>query len=423
MRKTHKNRKRRLSKLLTGLSKGLLVTGLSLSVGLTACGKKDSESEGKAGRPQGTLVDVARVKAQDVQVAVRSVGSLVAVDQVDIAPEINGFVKQIHFKENQQVEKGRLLVELDDRKLKLAVQQAEDALQTAEANLELAKATIRRAEADVENTKSMFERDEELYESGITSEAAFIQSKTAYESASAAVEEAKAARRRAEKELEAAKTALALARERLADTRIMAPLAGILGERLVSPGDYVEAGQKLVELVVMDPLEIGFSVPERYGRQIQVGQPVLFSSPSMPDRTFSGEATYLSPTADPATRSIKLKARLPNKGGLLQPGLFGAVRLVLETHPDAAVIPESAVVPRGEETFVYIVNSSEARLRRVTLGEHFDGSIEVVEGLEPGEVVITAGQQKVADGYPVRIRESEGERTQEGSPDQPQDNS
>ncbi len=385
----------------------VLLLALSIAVVVAAgCGEKDSESDRPAGGPRVTLVDVAIVESENVEVTIRSVGSIEAVDRVDVAPEIEGIVERIHFVENQQVKKGDVLVQLNDRKLALVAQQADDSLQTAGAALELARATVRRTQADVESRKSTFERDKSLYEDGITSEAAYVESKAAYDSAAAAVEEAVAASLRAERGVTAAKTLLALAKERLSDARITAPLSGILGERLVSPGDYVESGQPLVELVVMDPLEISFSVPGKYRGRVRTGQTAFFSSPSVADRVFSGETTFMSPTADASTRSIKIKARLSNEDNLLQPGLFGAVRLLLENHPNAPVIPESAVVPRGDETYVYMVNDSKALLRKVVLGEYIEGRIEVLEGVKVGETVITAGQQKVADGFPVRVRES-----------------
>jgi multidrug efflux pump subunit AcrA (membrane-fusion protein) len=382
-----------------------LASALLISLNVAACGKKQAVEENMG--PRVTLVDASPARAQDVQVVIRSVGSLEAINCVKIAPEVRGFIEQILFEENQKVERGQLLAKLDDRKLQLGVQQARETLETALAAKDLAQATIKRAEADVESMKSTFLRDKELFEYGITSESRYIQSKSNHDSAQAAVEEAKAAYRRAEKEAEAAKTRVDIAREMHSDTRITAPLSGVLGERLVSPGDFVDAGKPLVELVVLDPIEIAFTVPEKYRGMVSMGQPVAFETPSAPDRAFSGETTFISPSADPATRTIKLKARLPNQENLLQPGLFGAVRLILDTHMNAPVIPEAAVVPREAETFVYTVNDQDAHLKKVTLGEHFDGMVEVLGGLAAGEVVITAGQHKVADGYPVRIRGNE----------------
>lgn len=374
--------------------------------GIVGCGENESEA-GRGNRgPMTTLVDVATVEAQDIQVTIRSVGSLEAVDRVEVASEIKGIIKEIHFRENQHVEKGDLLVQLDDRKLALEVRQAEDSLQTSRATVDLARATVKRAEADLVEARSVYERDKRLFEDGIASESTFIGSKASSDSAAAAVEEAGAAVVRAEREVAASETLLALSKEHLSDASIVAPLSGVLGERLVSPGDYADSGQPLVELIVMDPLEIAFSVPGKHRGRIKMGQTVIFSSPSVSGRDFSGVTTYMSPTADASTRSIKLKARLSNEDNLLQPGLFGSVRLVLETRMGASVIPEAAVVPRGDETFVYMVSDSKALLRKVILGEHLDGKIEVLEGASVGETVIVAGQQKVADGFPVRLRGS-----------------
>jgi RND family efflux transporter MFP subunit len=378
---------------------------LVISLNVVACGKKQAVEENKG--PRVTLIDAAPALAQDVQVVVRSVGSLEAVDRVKIAPEVAGFVQEILFRENEKVERGRLLVKLDDRKAALGVQQAEETLEIAIAARDLAQATIKRTEAQVESMKSTYIRDKELYESGITSESQFIQSKSNYDSAQASVEEAKAAYRRAEKEADATRTRLDIAREMHGDTRITAPLSGVLGERLVSPGDFVDAGTPLVELVTLDPIEIAFTVPEKYRGMISAGQAISFETPSAPGKTFAGETSFISPVAEPATRTIKLKARLPNQENQLQPGLFGAVRLILDTHVNAPVIPEAAIIPREAETFVYVVNDDVAHLKKVVLGEHFDGMVEALDGVSPGEVVITAGQQKVADGYPVRVRQNE----------------
>ncbi|RJP17185.1 MAG: efflux RND transporter periplasmic adaptor subunit [Candidatus Abyssobacteria bacterium SURF_5] len=400
------NRKKNMSPRISKIAVSPLVLGVLLSIALfDGCSEKKSVETNK--EPRVTLVDASPVTVQDVQVVVRAVGSLEAIDRVKVAPEIRAIVEQILFVENQQVEQGDLLVKLDTRKLLLGVQQAEEALQTALAAKDLAQATIKRTEAEVENRRSTYGRDKELFESGIISESQYIQSKSAYDSAQAAVEEAKAAFRRAEKEAAAAATRISMAKENEADAYIRAPLSGVLGERLVSPGDLVEPGTPLVELVVLDPIEIAFSVPEKYRSRLSTGQSVIFEMPSIAGRIFSGATTYISPTTDPATRTVKLKARLPNKENLLQPGQFGTVRLVLEVHEQAIVIPEAAVVPREGETFVYVVNDTEAHLKKVVLGQHLEGMVEVLEGLEREQVVITAGQQKVADGYPVRVRRSD----------------
>ena len=124
-----------------------------------------------------------------------------------------------------------------------------------------------------------------------------------------------------------------------------------------------------------------------------------------PDRVFHGRVIYLAPDLDAVTRSVLVKARVDNEAGLLRPGFFCRVRLILDVKPEAVVIPEEAVIPRGASFFVYVVEKNKAVRKEIVPGQRMAGRLEIARGLAAGELVITAGQQRVSDGSPVRVRD------------------
>lgn len=201
--------------------------------------------------------------------------------------------------------------------------------------------------------------------------------------------------------LDQARAALALARARLDKTVIRAPFGGILGLRRVSPGDYLQAGQELVNLESIDPLKVDFSVPERFAVQLAPGKTVNVRINAFPDESFRGEVYAIDPRIDAATRSFLLRARINNPEGRLRPGMFADAELVLAVRADALWIPEQAIVPIGERQFVYQVRDGTAYLTPVRTGLRKPGLVEIVAGLEAGAVVVSEGQQKLQDGAGV----------------------
>jgi membrane fusion protein (multidrug efflux system) len=156
-----------------------------------------------------------------------------------------------------------------------------------------------------------------------------------------------------------------------------------------------------MELVDDDPLRVEFELPEEYLGRVELGSPVAVVARSLPGREISGRVAFVSPRVESATRTLKLEAEVPNAERLLRPGQFVDVQIELERRPEAVVVPEEAVVPRGGENFVFVVADGTAELRQVTLGERAPGRVEVASGLEAGERVVVAGQQKIQDGAAV----------------------
>ena len=314
----------------------------------------------QAGEPPPTPVETVAAETVPVTEEVVVAGALRSNESVDISAEIEGSISAIHFEEGEPIGEGVLLFELDD-----SIWQAE--LAEAEARLAL--------------SQSNFERATELLERSVGTVAT---------------------RDEARAERDTARAAVGLARARLEKTDIRAPFEGVLGLRQVSVGEYVTPGQPLVNLENLQPMKVDFRVAERYLPKLKTGQEVGIIVDSLPDRSFTGEVTALDPKVDPQSRSVAVRAQTSNEDGLLRPGQFARVRLIVDRRSDAIVIPEQALVPRGEQYFVFKVVDGKAVLSAVEVGQRRTGEAEITEGLAQGDVVVTGGHQKIRDGAPVQ---------------------
>jgi membrane fusion protein (multidrug efflux system) len=347
---------------------------------LVACAAEEAGT--KEEKPP-TKVDAAPVVEMEIERTLSALGSLRAHERVGISVEIPGIVESIHFQEGDRVEIGEgeapVLFRLDRSLLDLEVVNAEALLAVAEADLEQKKAT--------------YLRKKKMYEGDATTEAAYTDARLEMDRAMAAKSQAEAA--------------LGIALERQTKAVIRAPISGILTERSVSPGDYVMPGQPLVEIVSADPVEVSFSIPERHQAELRAGLAIICTTDALPGETFRGEVFYVAPDGDPMTRTILLKARIPNPDLALKPGVFARVILVVGEAVRSLVVPEEAIVPRGEKFFVYLVQDGQARMQEVALGQRIPGKVAILEGLSGTETVITAGLQKVSDGFAVEVRGEE----------------
>lgn len=310
---------------------------------------------------QAIAVEASEVAVEAVADEVTVAGTLRSNEDVLISPEIPGRISEIHFREGEAVEEGAPLFSLDD---------------------EIYRAELAEAEANLNLSQANYERAGELFERGAGTARA---------------------RDEALAQLETAKAAVGLARARLAKTRITAPFAGIVGLRRVSVGEYVTAGQELVNLEDIDPIKVDFRIPERFLTAVEVDQPVGITVEALPGRTFEGEVYAIDPQIDPAGRSIAVQARIDNDRELLRPGLFARVGLIIERRENAVTVPEQALVPRDGGNSVFKVVDGRAVLTEVEVGLRRRGRAEIVSGLGRGDVVVTAGQMKLRDGALVDV--------------------
>ncbi|MDM4771682.1 efflux RND transporter periplasmic adaptor subunit [Solimonas sp. SE-A11] len=334
----------------------LLLSCLSLS----ACDKAQGGKQGaaKAAKPP-VAVESAAVTTATLSQEIVAVGSVRSDESVTLSPEIAGRISRVGFEEGRPVTRGQVLFELD-----AAVHRAQVGQATAEYTL----------------AQRNYQRGLELFERKLISQ----QERDTLASAQ-----------------EAAAASLALAQAQLAKTLITAPFSGVAGLRQVSPGDYVNPGQALVNLEAMSSVKIDFRVPELALPQLSTGQPLDIEFDAWPGERFRGEVYAIEPRVADTTRSVGLRARLANAEGRLRPGLFARIRLQTGAREQVIVVPEQAVFPRGEQQFVYVIADGLAREREIKLGQRQAGRAEVTSGLKAGETIVTSGLQKVSNGASV----------------------
>ncbi len=196
---------------------------------------------------------------------------------------------------------------------------------------------------------------------------------------------------------------LNLIKARMKDLTLIAPMDGVLSERRVAVGDFVDKAALIFELYDLSTVRIVFQVPERYINKIRIGQSAEARLEPYPDETFRGVIYYIDPAVDEKTRTVLMKMRIPNAARKLKAGLFATVRIDIGDFPSATVIPEESIVPQGGDSFVFVVENGVAHLRQIRIGLRQGGQVQVLSGIKPGDQVVVAGIQKIRDGAPVRV--------------------
>ncbi|MCA3572395.1 MAG: efflux RND transporter periplasmic adaptor subunit [Aestuariivirga sp.] len=327
-----------------------------------AAGKGETAPRQAGQRPNRgpTPVETARAQSSRLSDDVEALGTLLADESVAIAPETSGRVARVLFEDGATVTEGTPLFEFDT--------------DLAQSELAEARARLKLAEAN-------YARNEKLRKSGNVAESAY--------------EEALSAR-------DVARAAVVSSEVRLAKLTIAAPFPGALGFRSVSEGAYVNAGTPLVQLDKVDRLQVSFSVPELQQAAVANAAGVTLTADALPGETFTANITALNPAIDVNGRALQVRAELDNSAMKLRPGLL--VRVTVKgPEREAVLVPESAVVQRGEGALVYVVADNKARQVRVSLGKRLDGKVEVLDGIAAGDAVVTAGNARLSDGAEVEV--------------------
>lgn len=345
------------------LSSALL---LAATLALAGCGDEPAAEGAGAGGPPGGMqlpVEAVTVQPQPLEGGLQTVGSLRADESVVVRPEVGGRIERIHFEEGGSVRAGQPLFTLD---------------------ASLARASLNEAEANLENSRRANARAAELAGEQLIARSDYDQTRANY-----AVDQAR----------------VASARTALEKMTLRAPFSGRIGLREVSVGDFVNVGQDLVTLVRTDPVEVDFSLPEGALPEIRTGQQISVTVDAFPGERFGGEVVAIAPVIDPDSRSVRLRAQIANPDFRLRPGQFAKLTLDTSTGGEAILVPEQALMQEGETRFVYTVVDGKAARTEVTTGRRVPGKVQVVEGLQAGDVVITAGQGKpmMQVGAPVMV--------------------
>ncbi|CAD5373675.1 Efflux RND transporter periplasmic adaptor subunit [Rubrivivax sp. A210] len=312
-------------------------------------------------------VEVARAERARLVDDVMAVGSLKAGQGVMLRPEVSGRIASLGFADGARVKRGQLLVQLDDT---------------------LQQAQLKQAEAQAGIARTNLQRSRELLGQGFVSASAVDQNLAA---------------------LDVAEAQVALARAQLGRMKVLAPFDGTAGLRAVNVGDYVKDGADLVNIEDLSSLTVQFAVPERVLNRLRAGLPVEVTLDALPGRTFKGRVLAIDAAVDANGRALQVSAHVENPGALLRPGMFARPRVVFAVRDNAVLVPEEAVVPLGGKQMVFKVvegagGKKQTQRLEARLGLRLPGKVEILEGLKPGDAVVTAGHGRLlrGDGVPVR---------------------
>jgi membrane fusion protein (multidrug efflux system) len=305
-------------------------------------------------------VPVVTVPVEETPMAVEieALGTARANEAVEVTSKAGNIVTAVRFQEGQQVARGEVLIELDGAQ---------------------ARADLAAARAALKESQSTWTRSQDLFARQALSESQLEQ---------------------IEATLRANEARVAAAESRVADTVIRAPFGGTVGLRRVSVGSLVNPGSVITTLDDISVMKLDFDVPETFISVLEPGLEVEATSIAYPGRTFRGMVDSIDSRVDPVSRSVTVRARMPNDERLLKPGMFLAVRLSREPSP-ALVVPESAVVPERGSVFVFVVAEGTAERREVMIGRRQPGRVELLRGVSAGERVVVEGSQKIRDGSSV----------------------
>lgn len=314
-------------------------------------------------------VSAAGVEQTQWRPRLSSVGSVIAVNGIAVSTEIAGTVSEVAFKSGQTVKAGDLLVQLEDS---------------------VDRAALDGLVADRKLAQVQFERSSNLLPRRAVSQSQFDEDRARYESAQARVAEQRA---------------------RIEKKRITAPFDGVLGLRNVDPGQYLSPGSRIVELQMLDPVHVEFTLPERRFDQVRSGQPVEVRTEAYKETVFKGEVTAIETSVDAPTRSFTIRATLKNPAQRLRPGMFAEVSVLEPETQTVLTVPRTAISFNTYGDFAYRIDESgdgELTVKRlpVQTGSSREGRVEILQGLEPGDRVVSAGLVKLRDGQAVQIDNS-----------------
>lgn len=314
---------------------------------------------GKGGGPPKDApvpVELVAVQSGPLQETLAAVGSLDAEESVDIRPEVDGEITTIRLTEGEKVKKGDVLLQIDESKQAATVAEAE-------ADYKLAQETIHRADM--------------LLSDGTISQQEHDQTRANFARMEAS---------------------LALAKKRMTEYTLTAPFDGILGRRYVSVGQYVTPQTTLVSIYALDRMKLNFSVPERYSAKITPGQMVRLKVAAYAEEFFSGEIYLIEPRVDPGTRTVQVRAYVPNVDHRLKPGMFANLEVTVGTKPKALTLPEECLFPNAGGFAVYRSAEGVAELVPVETGLRVPGKVEILKGLRDGDLIARSGNLRLSPG-------------------------
>lgn len=406
-----------------------------LTINIAGCHGKKSESANADSVAGATVaaavpVSIASVEVREVQRRVSVVGTLHGFEQITITPKVEGRVEAIHFDVGDRVAAGTSLLELDPTDYQLAVEEAKRSLNEELSRLDLKQSppedfdveqlpSVESARLLLKNAQQKFERQKTLLGQNASSGQAFEQAETDLKVADAALRQARINAQATLAAVKRRESLLNQALQKLSETQVKSPTPGnilrssavedfVVAKRMASVGEMVRAfpSTPVFELVLDDVLKLHVMVPERYMSQVQLGLDVEVRVEAYPDEVFPGKVARINPTVDPQSRSFDVEAHVLNPDHRLRHGGFAKADVVVDTADKAITVPLEAVTRFAGVSKVFTVRDGTAQEVEISVGAQGPGWVEALGGLKAGDVVVTSGQSKLANGTRVTVREN-----------------
>ncbi|MBU1920611.1 efflux RND transporter periplasmic adaptor subunit [bacterium] len=355
----------------------IALLSILLLILLSGCGGKTNSGSSRRGNLN-FAVEVIKAEAREVEFAVHAVGSVQAFEIVPVTSRVLGVVERVNFREGDLVSKDQPLVEIEPERYRLGLASAQALFDKAGASLQEARAGLKRREQILENQTGMISPEElEDWQTRVRT----LEADSAYALAS-----------------------LEIARLNLRDAEVPAPVSGIIQERKVTTGQYVQTGTVIASIVRRDPLLLNFTVPETDSKRLTKNLDAQFQVRGN-ERNYHAHITAIAESADPQTRMVTITAEIddPRRDELL-PGTFAEVTVMLGEISKLPIIPQTAIRPSEKGFLAFVVVDSTAQERILTLGMRSrDGMVEVLDGIQAGETVVIRGAEALQDGVGVRV--------------------
>ena len=406
----------------------LLVVLVAIAGFIASCGGSRAnvrKETAAANQPVAVEVTTAAAIKRELPRFFEATGSLAGDQQTDVAPQTSGKVIAVGVDIGSRVQRGQMLVRLDDAELKLRVDQAvaqlgqtKAAVRQAEEKIGLRSgqafdpnrvAEVSAAKVALDLAEKNLRRAEKLIESGDVSRSFYDeqrarrdQLKEQYEVALAQARQNYAAVEVARTNVANAEAQLALARKNLSYANIPAPIDGYVSERTADLGEYVSPQQKVATIVRTNPLRIRIDIPEQAIPEVRVGQSVSVTTSAWPDKNFAGRVARIAPNVSATSRTLTVEAEIENSGGALKPGQFATVRILQERAESAVLVPARAVVTEAGVSRVFVIKDGHAEQRLVQTGQTEGDLIEIKTGVAADEQVATSSLEQLSDGIAVK---------------------
>ena len=354
-------------------------------------------------------VNAAGVLRADIAEQLQLVGNLVGAASVEVAPKINGRLRQIDARLGDPVARGQEVARVEDDELRQQVNQAE-------ASFEVARATVRQREADLVLARTNRERSQNLFARDLLSHQDLDDAEARYQAANAQLDLSRA-------QFDEAGARLEELRINLENTVMLSPVDGFIGRRYLDPGAYVTSNTAVVSVVDISLVRLVANLVERDLRLVQEGAVARIEVDAFPSESFVGRVARIAPILDPATRTAEIEIEVPNPDFRLKPGMYARVRLVVGSKPQALAVPREAVVIRTSARGVFLVDERggppRAQFVALVTGLEDELHVEVLDGLSEGDRVVTTGAAGLQHGDPILLADARrpgGERPGRGAP-------